>query len=222
MKILCVSDREETFLYERLDASRFSGIDLVLSCGDLPPEYLTSLATAFKVPLYYVKGNHDIRYAGKPPQGCTDIHGKLVQYQGIRFLGLEGSRWYNGGPNQYTDLQMKKMIRSLKTRIWWQGGIDIMISHAPPRHVHDAEDRCHRGFNSFHQVIDRYAPQYLIHGHIHAIFNNPSERTTIVKQTKVVNSYGHFLLQVDFQPQARQGWLHPQGVFSKRRRQELP
>ena len=203
MNILCVSDRVEPFLYNKLDMSRFAGIDLIVSCGDLPPEYLTFLTNTIRAPLFYVKGNHDIRYTSKPPDGCTDIHGKLVHHQGIRFLGLEGSRWYNGGPNQYTERQMKKIIRGLKTKIWWKGGIDIMISHAPPRHVHDSEDRCHRGFKSFHRLIDRYAPLYLIHGHIHAIFNDPAERITVVKQTKVLNSYGYFLLQVDFQRQEK-------------------
>ena len=33
--------------------------------------------------------------------------------------------------------------------------MDIIITHAPPRHIHDAEDQCHRGFESFQHLIDR-------------------------------------------------------------------
>jgi Icc-related predicted phosphoesterase len=199
MKILSISDRVEPFLYDRFDADKKPDVDLILSCGDLLPEYLTFLTRALNVPLFYVKGNHDIRYDTKAPEGCVNIHGKLVQFNGIKFLGLEGSRWYNGGAYQYTEKQMKKIIRGLKTSIWWQGGVDIIISHAPLRHVHDAEDRCHRGFKCFHQLISRYAPEYLIHGHIHALFHKPFERITTLNKTKVVNTYGHFFFEIDIQ-----------------------
>ena len=61
MKILTVSDRVESILYDRFDAGRFPGVNLILACGDLPPEYLSFLAASFNVPLYYVLGNHDIQ-----------------------------------------------------------------------------------------------------------------------------------------------------------------
>ena len=183
-------------LDESFDASQFSGIDLIISCGDLAPEYLTSISTRLQAPLYFVKGNHDIRYEQKPPEGCANIHGKLVQFDNLKILGLEGSRWYNGGPNQYTERQMRRMVRHLKLEIWWKGGIDMVITHAPPRHIHDAEDRCHKGFNSFRRLIDRYAPKYFIHGHIHAHFDNFSDRVTTIGTTKVINSYGFTLLEI--------------------------
>jgi len=200
MKILTVSDRVEPTLHDRFDADLFPGVDLVLSCGDLPPEYLTFLATKFNVPLFYVKGNHDIRYDSKPPSRCTDLNAKLIQFQGLNLLGLEGSHWYNGGPNQYTEAEMRKTIRRLRLQIWWRRGIDIVITHAPPRHIHDAEDPCHKGFKSFRWLIDRYAPAYFIHGHIHMNFSSPSERITTVNRTKVVNSYGYFLFEINDSP----------------------
>jgi hypothetical protein len=42
MKILTVSDQVKSQLYEHFQPERFAGIDLILSCGDLPPEYLSS------------------------------------------------------------------------------------------------------------------------------------------------------------------------------------
>ncbi len=106
-----------------------------------------------------------------PLTGCMDLHGQLVEHRGLKLLGLGGSRWYNGGPNQYTEKQMSKMILRLSPKIWWRKGVDIIITHAPPRHIHDAEDLCHRGFRSFNRLIERSAPTYFIHGHIHAAFN---------------------------------------------------
>ena len=197
MRVLTISDRIEPILYDRFDASRFKDIDLILSCGDLPPEYLTFLTARLQAPLFFVKGNHDIRYKQKPPDGCMNIHAKLVHFHDLRIIGLEGSRWYNGGPNQYTDRQMKQIVRRLRLRLWWKGGIDVVVSHAPPRHIHDAEDRCHKGFNSFHKLINRYKPKFFIHGHIHAHFNHFEERLTQINQTKVINSYGHTIIEID-------------------------
>ena len=197
MKILSVSDRVVSTLYDNFDAERFPKVDLILSCGDLPPEYLSYLLASFNAPLYYVRGNHDIRYDSKPPNGCIDLHARLNQFQGIKMLGLEGSRWYSGGPNQYTEKEMWKIIRSLRPKIWWQRGIDIIITHAPPRYIHDAEDLCHRGFKCFRWLIDHYCPIYFIHGHIHADFSNPAERITKINKTKVVNTYGYYLFEID-------------------------
>ncbi len=196
MKILTVSDQVEPVLYQRFDRRQFEDIDLILSCGDLPPEYLSFLLGKLNVPLYYVRGNHDIRYESKPPQGCMDLNARLTRFQQITLLGLEGSRWYNGGPMQYTEREMRWRIWRLQPRLWLTGGIDIVIAHAPPRHIHDAEDRCHRGFKSFRRLIDRYSPRYFIHGHIHARFAQPSQRVTMVGRTRVVNTYGYHILQI--------------------------
>jgi uncharacterized protein len=197
MKILTVSDRVEPILYNQFKPERFTNIDLVLACGDLPPEYLSFLHARLNVPLFFVRGNHDIRYDSKPPGGCIDLNARLIQHEGIKVLGLEGSRWYNGGPNQYTELEMRRKILRLRPMLWWKGSIDIVITHAPPRHVHDGPDRCHRGFNSFHWLIQKYSPMYFIHGHIHADFSDPSQRTTVVNQTRVINTYGFHIFDIE-------------------------
>ncbi|MBF0467860.1 MAG: metallophosphoesterase [Desulfamplus sp.] len=196
MKILSISDVVVPSLYTEFDKELFTGVDLVLSCGDLPPEYLSFILHSLGVPLYYVRGNHDIRYDLKPPMGCTDIHGRIVKFNNIKIMGLDGSRWYNGGMNQYTEVQMQKIIRGMKFSIWWNRGIDIVMTHAPPRHIHDAEDLCHRGFRSFCKVIDKYRPDYFIHGHIHKHFTSPKERVTTVNTTKVINTYGYHIIEI--------------------------
>jgi len=197
MKILTISDIIESCLYENFNIELFKAVDIILSCGDLPPEYLSFISSRLNAPLYYVKGNHDIRYTGKSPNGCIDIDSRLIRFKNLKILGFEGSRWYNGNPIQYTESQMKKKIIKMWPTLWWSRGVDIVITHAPPRHVGDAEDLCHRGFKSFHHLIDRFSPQYFIHGHIHAQFNEPSERIQIIKKTRVINTVGHFLLEIN-------------------------
>ena len=197
MKILTLSDRAEPVLQDQFDRRKFEGVELILACGDLPPEYLVFVSAKLDVPLYYVRGNHDLRYDESPPRGCMNLADELVRFGGKNILGLEGSRWYNGGPHQYTEAEMQRKIWRLRPKIWWKGGLDIVITHAPPRHIHDAEDRCHRGFKSFRWLIDKYAPHYFIHGHIHADFTESSQRITLVNRTQVVNTYGYYLFDYE-------------------------
>jgi len=197
IKILCVSDVIEPALYPNLDDRRFHDISLILSCGDLPPEYLSFLVNALRAPLYYVLGNHDIRYATKQPRGCVNLHGRLVTFKRLNILGLEGSMWYNGGPYQYTDSEMRRLIRRLRPTIWWRGGVDLVIAHAPPRGIHDEEDLCHRGFESFRWLIHKYKPNYFIHGHIHKNFGTLAERVSLIDATQVINTYGHYILEIE-------------------------
>jgi Icc-related predicted phosphoesterase len=75
-----------------------------------------------------------------------------------------------------------------------------VVTHSPPRYIHDAEDLCHRGFKSFRWLIDKYHPNYFIHGHIHKRFSDPGERVTVVDATKVVNTYGYNILEIEAGP----------------------
>ena len=92
IKILTVSDVIDSTLKQPPDTGEFTDIDLIISCGDLPPEYLTFLVDSLKAPLYYVSGNHDIRYKAKPPVGGLNLHSRLIKFEGIQILGLEGDR----------------------------------------------------------------------------------------------------------------------------------
>jgi len=197
MKILAIADMVVPELSGQFDIRRFDGVELILSCGDLPPEYLSAIRNRLDIPLYYVRGNHDIRYRQSPPIGCFNIHQRRVTYKGLRIVGLEGARWYNGGPIQYRDYQMRRIIWLMMPGLWFGGGVDIVVTHASPRHIHDAEDRCHRGFKSFLKLIGRFKPRYFIHGHIHTHFTDPAQRVTLVGQTRVINTFGFHLLEVD-------------------------
>ena len=195
MRILCVADKVVPALYENFDRGQFGRIDLILSCGDVPPEYLSFLKGVFGAPLYYILGNHDIRYGQSPPEGCMDIHGRLVRCGSLKILGLAGSRWYNGGPNQYHEWQMRRLVWRLRPRLWWKKGVDIVLTHAPPRHIHDQEDPCHRGFAIYRRLIDWYRPRYFLHGHIHRGFADDNERITSVGTTQVINCFGHYIFE---------------------------
>ena len=70
MRILLVADEESRYYWDHFQRGRLDDIDLIISCGDLKPEYLTFLVTMGKAPLLYVHGNHDTNYISRPPEGC--------------------------------------------------------------------------------------------------------------------------------------------------------
>lgn len=196
LKILAVSDYTSKELIQRVEDGQLPEIDLTISCGDLDPEYLTFLRDRINRPLIYVKGNHDIRYSSSNPRGCEDIHGRIIRFGSLHIMGLEGCMWYNGGPNQYTEAMMKKQLFWMKLQIWKNRPIHMVVTHAPPRHIHDREDRCHMGFENFRRLIDKTAPDYFIHGHIHQEFDRLDDRITRFNGTNVINTCGYTLFEV--------------------------
>ena len=193
---MAISDEIEPTLYEYFDRKRYSDIDLILSAGDLRPEYLSFLVDMLNKRCYYVRGNHDIVYDVEPPLGCMDIDGKVVNYEGIRILGLEGSMWYGGRGVEHTDWQMRWKVWKVRFQIWRKRGVDIVLTHAPPKGVHDGKDLCHTGFRSFLKLIEKYKPRYLIHGHVHKSYGYSEEKITQVQETKVVNVQGKHILEI--------------------------
>lgn len=196
MKVLAVADETCPAFWEYYVPGRLKEYDLIISCGDLRPDYLSFLVTAGKAPLMYVHGNHDERYAKHPPEGCDCIEDKLVVFKGLRILGLGGSCRYRPGQHQYSEQQMRKRIKKLKWKIWWHRGVDIVVTHAPPQGVGDSEDFTHRGFASFLEFIDRYKPRYLLHGHVHLQYGQDKIREREYNGTKVINVCERYVLEL--------------------------
>lgn len=195
MKILTVADETCPALWEHYVPGRLKEYDLLISCGDLRPEYLSFLVTAARAPLLYVHGNHDERYDKRPPEGCDCIDDKLVVFKGLRILGLGGSPRYRPGKHQYSEKDMRKRIAKLKWKIRWHKGVDIVVTHAPPRGVGDGEDLAHRGFDAFLTFIDRYHPKYLLHGHMHLQYGMDKIREREYNGTKVINACERYVLE---------------------------
>jgi hypothetical protein len=145
---------------------------------------------ALDVPLVFVPGNHDpdlsgyrtsraglILRAGLParppwPDGAINADGRVVDVAGLRIAGLGGCLRYSGGPNQYTDRQQARRAMALRARARWHrphrgGGIDVLMTHAPPRGIGDGDDLPHRGFTALHGLAEALHPMLLLHGHVH-------------------------------------------------------
>ena len=196
MKLLLVSDKESQYYWDYYRPGRLDDIDLILSCGDLKASYLRFLVTMGRAPLLYVHGNHDLTYDQDPPEGCDCIEDKLVTVRGLRILGLGGCPRYSGGPNQYTERQMARRIRKLRFKLWRAGGVDIVVTHSPAKGYGDGEDYAHRGFACLLDLVDRYHPQYLVHGHVHMNYGVQKSRVLQREDTTIINAYERYILEI--------------------------
>ena len=207
MKILCIADEEEMSLWDNYVPGRLKDYDLILSSGDLHATYLSFLVTMGRAPLLYVHGNHDIGYEINPPEGCDSSDGKVVLCKGLRILGLGGCLRYRPGANQYSDDQMRKRIRKLRKDIERLGGVDIVVTHAPPRGVGDAEDPAHQGFEALLELIDSYHPMYLVHGHVHLRYGMGIQREREYGGTKVINVCQSYVLDIPDPEKEELTWM---------------
>ena len=196
MNILTLSDIESGYLWNCRHPLILKNVDLILSCGDLDPNYLSFIATYTHAPVLYVHGNHDTCYDITPPEGCICIEDRIYNFNGIRILGLGGSYRYKDGVNQYTELQMARRIAKLKLKLTINRGFDILVTHSPAYGFHDGEDQCHRGFDSFNRLINTYHPKYFVHGHVHMNYGRQFPRVDEIGDTKVINAFERYILEV--------------------------
>ena len=200
MKILAISDEESELLWDYFRPEYLKDIDLILACGDLDPRYLEFLVTFAHCPLLYVHGNHDEKYKKIPPLGCIDIEDQIYVHNGVRILGLGGSRRYRPGEHQYTEKEMQKRVRKLWFKLRKQKGFDILLTHAPARGQGDMDSPVHAGFETFLELMDKYKPSYHIHGHVHLNYTPGAKRIRTYKETTLINAYERYVFE--FEPNA--------------------
>jgi len=201
MKILAVSDTEVSFIYSPVITKRFTDVDFVISCGDLPYFYLEYIISMLNRPLYYVNGNHQNRVEfgvsgdRHSPWGATLLHRRFMRAPGgLLLAGMDGSLQYNFGPSQYSQIEMWQMVLLmvpglLANKARYGRYLDIFVSHAPPRHVQDRDDLPHQGFEAFRWLLRVFQPAVHLHGHIH-LYRQDAPVETKFENTRVINAYG--------------------------------
>ncbi|WP_073487461.1 metallophosphoesterase family protein [Streptoalloteichus hindustanus] len=213
-RVLAVADE----VVERLwtEQVRRLGVDLVLAAGDLPFEYLEYLVGTLDRPCVFVPGNHDPDLsgyraarglwtrAGMParwpgPAGAVNADGRVVDVAGLRIAGLGGSLRYGDGPNQWTERQQAGRARRLVRRAAWRRlrdgrGVDVLLTHSPPRGCGDGDDLPHRGFECLHDAVRGLRPRVLVHGHVHPYGRPTPDRAD--HGALVLNVVGHRVLEI--------------------------
>ena len=191
-------------------------VDLIVAAGDLPFDYLAELSDHVDRPGVLVPGNHDPDLSGYSargglwmrdglpvdwpgPAGFADADGRIVDVAGVRFAGLGGSLRYRPGPNQWTQREQarrgRRLVRAARRMARRDGcPVDVLLTHAPPRHCGDREDGPHQGFDCLHSVVEALRPRLLVHGHIHPYGQPVPDRT--LGSTRVVNVVGRRVLDL--------------------------
>ena len=190
MRILAIADKEDNLLLSRLSHCERGRYDLVISCGDLRPGYLDCVATMANAPLFYVRGNHDTAYEDDPHLGGTDLDGHIEEAGGLRFAGLEGSYRYREGIVGYTEAEMRRKVLRLGLLAKLGGGIDVLVTHAPPRGHGDLPDRPHRGFEALNGLLLWTRPTVMLHGHVHLDYGQIEREQEHPSGTRVINAFG--------------------------------
>ena len=220
MKILCISDQVDPLIYTNSVKERFYDVDIVLCAGDLPMEYIDFVVSSLNKPTYFIFGNHNLQefkfYHEKDKFQCNDqyemqhSHGatyagfKMIRENNLLIAGVSGSIRYNDGINQYTDREMKiqllKLVPALiYNKIRYGRYLDIFLTHASPKDIHDKPDPCHRGFECFRWFIKKFKPKYMVHGHIH-LYDIQDIRVSKFEETTIVNAYSHFIIDTECPP----------------------
>jgi Icc-related predicted phosphoesterase len=219
MKILCISDQIDPLVYTNTIRERFADVDIVLCAGDLPLDYLDFIVSSLNKPLFFVFGNHNLDHFDYYTEGIGDnfteekeyegsgavhVDSRVVYQDGLIIAGLGGSMRYNRGKNQFTEFQMmwhiiKLIPRLLFNRLFRGRFVDILVTHASPKGIHDKEDRCHWGFESFLWFMRTFRPKYLVHGHIH-LYSLSDVRVTKYGETQVINAYSHYIIDTGLSP----------------------
>lgn len=209
MRLLCIADEESKGLWDYYAPEKLDGAELIVACGDLSRSYLEFLATMAPIPLLYVHGNHDADYDTRPPGGVICLDDEVYVHNGVRFAGLGGSCRYRTGAWQFTEAEMRKRMRKLYGKIDKLGGFDVLVTHAPLHGYGDLPDLPHRGFTVFHEILDRYQPPLMLHGHIHLTYGPNIPREHTYGPTRIVNCFERVYLDVEppAAPQPRRGLL---------------
>lgn len=195
MRILAVSDVTADRYYRFYHPGCLDEFDLILSCGDLSPEYIEFLVTMAHCPLIYVHGNHD-EGNKREPEGCICADSRLVEVNGLRILGLGGSYRYRDGKYMYTEKEMNRRVRCLMPQLKRHGGFDILLTHAPAYGLNDLDTLPHRGFMCYNTLLDKFEPRYFIHGHIHLNYGYRIPQISQRGKTTVINAFDHCVIDI--------------------------
>jgi len=206
VRILAVSDQEVERLYDLIPLGQFRDVDLVVSCGDLPYEYLEHMVSTLNLDLLYVPGNHDPAYDPRSPanhvQGGTNLDLKSIHFRGLSLAGFGGSvRYRPDAPNQYS--QTDAFVRAawlapslLLNRLKYGNALDVLVTHSPPFGINDDESAAHQGLKAINWLLGWARPRYHLHGHMHALRRNLTPDINHFGSTSVVNIFPYRVIEL--------------------------
>lgn len=197
MKLLLIADTHSIGfdMWKIVLNLKESDFDIIAILGDVNGTFLKTLNETFPNKRKIgVLGNHD-RKGHFDHYDVENIHNRIIEIDGIKFAGIEGSVRYKDGDNfpLYTQMDIINLCDELDYA-------DIVISHNSPYGIHDSSDIvgdiAHLGFQGLMYYIESKKPIYCIHGHQHI------NKFSKLEHTGVLGIHGAFLLDL------KEGTLH--------------
>ena len=128
--------------------------------GDIKVDYLQGIREATKTIIYYILGNHDGAYE-LDPHYFTNLDGKVIEKNGIKFAEFGGSfRYKNGDYPMLTQEESVKFAKELPQA-------DVLLSHDSPYGLYSKNQAAHIGLKGITQYLKKNKVKLNIHGHQH-------------------------------------------------------
>ena len=159
--------------------------DACLLLGDISGNYLDMILKYVPIEkIYGILGNHD-EYGLLESRNISNIHSKVINVNGVRILGFEGSsRYKTGNVPMYSQEESIKILRKCDIA-------DILVSHDSPYQLYSkANDPAHCGLKGITKYLKKNKIYLNIHGHHHI-----NTKLTLSNGTNVIGVYRCALIQ---------------------------
>ena len=171
MKILHYSDHPDPNFW-----LLYRECDVLVTTGDLSYVDFTGLEDgAVKKPAFGVYGNHDSGHYLEE-LGITNLHLEIVSFRNLLWGGFQGCLRYKEGAMQYSEQEAELFLEKFPR-------VDVLLLHAPPRGLLDAEDPVHVGSPAIRRYIEKNKPRLVFCGHLYS----PAE--LVFEGTKIIRGY---------------------------------
>lgn len=159
--------------------------DACLLLGDISGNYLDMILKYVPIEkIYGILGNHD-EYGLLESRNISNIHSKVINVNGVRILGFEGSsRYKTGNIPMYSQEESIKILRKCDIA-------DILVSHDSPYQLYSkANDKAHCGLKGITKYLKKNKVYLNIHGHHHI-----NTKLTLSNGTNVIGVYRCAMIQ---------------------------
>lgn len=198
IRILAVADEVDPSLWGHLDREALGPLDLLVSSGDLPPDYLSYLDDSLRVPFVFVMGNHDLDEAwAREARRLLPEHMSGAQLTEAAGLSIALLDW--PGRDRIRTRSQDRIAWRQVLRLWLSVKLgaprpEIVVSHVAPDQVLDPRDMYHRSFPAYRWLARRLRPALWLHGHTTPA--SVPERITHLGPTTSVNVTGAYLIEL--------------------------
>lgn len=134
--------------------------------------------------LYGIKGNHDSEYLTN--YDIQDINGKIIEINGIKILGMEGSFKYK--PVNFPSFTQEESIAFFDNK----EKVDILVSHDKKFDCTKLKDPAHQGLIGITDYLFKNNIPIHIHGHIHEPYQKE-----MINGTTEYSVFGYELIELN-------------------------